>query len=403
MPDSPLSTLLLERRVVVVAGAGGVGKTTIAAALSLAAADSGRRVLCLTIDPAKRLFDRLGLDPTSGADQLVDPTPFRAAGLTFSGELTVVMLDTKRTFDELVIRHASSPAAAERILKNEFYEYVSTQLAGTQAYMAMEKVLSVLEDRRYDLVVLDTPPTADALDFLDAPGRLIETLDSPALRWLGDVFERSGRMSLNLVAQGVAFVLRTLSKLTGRGFLERLSEFVSELNQLFGGFRERAEKVAAAFRRPDFAYLLAASPAPGALDEAGFFAERLTRLGLRASGLIVNRVRRTGDTVPTLAELARELERRQIVSASSTELGPVHGSSDLAERILVAQREELALGELDRDTLARHVLRDFGPERVPWVVQVPAFADTIHDIAALTAVARSLGLIRAGASFGTAP
>src|SRR5688572_16705913 len=184
-----LPALLAERRVVVVAGAGGVGKTTIAAALSLAAAERGRRVLCLTIDPAKRLFDRLGLDAGSAAEQRLDPAPFAAAGLTLKGELTVVMLDTKHTFDELVRRHASSPAAAERILANEFYEYVSTQLAGTQAYMAMEKVLSVLSDERYDLVVLDTPPTADALDFLDAPGRLIETLDSPALRWLGDVFE----------------------------------------------------------------------------------------------------------------------------------------------------------------------------------------------------------------------
>jgi anion-transporting ArsA/GET3 family ATPase len=392
MPDSPLSTLLLERRVVVVAGAGGVGKTTIAAALSLAAAESGRRVLCLTIDPAKRLFDRLGLDPSSDAEQRVDPASFRAAGLSLGGELTVVMLDTKRTFDDLVRRHASSPAAAERILNNEFYEYVSTQLSGTQAYMAMEKVLSVLGDQRYDLLVLDTPPTADALDFLDAPGRLIETLDSPALRWLGDVFERSGRLSLNLVAQGVAFVLRTLARLTGRGFLERLSEFVSELNQLFGGFRERAERVAAAFRRPEFAYLVAASPAPGALDEAAFFVERLTRLGLRASGLIINRVRPGGGTKPALADLERELARRLPSS-----------SADLAARVLLAQDEEIALGALDRKAVEGRRAGQFGPERVPWVVEVPAFADTIHDIAALIAVGRSLGLIPGGASSGSAP
>jgi anion-transporting ArsA/GET3 family ATPase len=295
------------------------------------------------------------------------------------GEVTVVMLDTKHTFDELVRRHASSPAAADRILANEFYEYVSTQLAGTQAYMAMEKVLSVLSDERYDLVVLDTPPTADALDFLDAPGRLIETLDSPALRWLGDVFERSGRLSFNLVAQGIAFVLKTLAKLTGQGFLERLSEFVSEVNQLFGGFRERAERVSAAFRKPDFSYLLAATASPGALDEAQFFAERLRRLGLGAGGVIVNRVRPSGLVEPERAALEAELVRR--------ELGL---ENDLAGRVLRALREEGAVGAAERKTLEARKASQFSAERIPWVLEVPALVDNVNDVAALVAVSRSL-------------
>ena len=387
MTAPTLPALLAERRVVVVAGAGGVGKTTIAAALSLAAAENGRRVLCLTIDPAKRLFDRLGLDAGSAAEQRLDPAPFAAAGITLKGELTVVMLDTKRTFDELVRRHASSPAAAERILTNEFYEYVSTQLAGTQAYMAMEKVLSVLSDERYDLVVLDTPPTADALDFLDAPGRLIETLDSPALRWLGDVFERSGRLSFNLVAQGIAFVLKTLAKLTGQGFLERLSEFVSEVNQLFGGFRERAERVSAAFRKPDFAYLLAATASPGALDEAQFFAERLQRLGLGAGGVIVNRVRASGLVPPPRAELEAELTRRGLGL-----------ENDLAGRVLRALAEESAIGAAERKTLEARKAAQFSAERIPWVLEVPALADSVNDVATLVAVSRCL--VPSGASSG---
>jgi anion-transporting ArsA/GET3 family ATPase len=379
MTDSLLEALL-KRRVIVVAGAGGVGKTTIAAALSLLAAERGRRVLCLTIDPAKRLFDRLGLDPASAAEQQLDRTPFADAGMSLQGELTVVMLDTKRTFDDLVRRHASSPTSAERILENEFYRYVSTQLAGTQAYMAMEKVLSVLHDERYDLVVLDTPPTADALDFLDAPGRLIETLDSPALRWLGDVFERSGRLSLNLVAQGVAFVLRTLSRLTGRGFLERLSEFVSEVNQLFGGFRERAERVAAAFRRPEFAYLLAATAAPAALDEAAFFAERLARLGLSGNGMIVNRVRKPSEPLPALDALERELAGRGFANAG-----------DLAARVLVAVNEENAVAALERRTLEARRATQFSRDRVSWVAELPALNDSIQDVAALVALSRALG------------
>nr|MDQ2646356.1 ArsA family ATPase [Myxococcota bacterium] len=350
----------------------------------------GRRVLCLTIDPAKRLFDRLGLDAGSADEQRLDPAPFAAAGIALKGELTVVMLDTKHTFDELVRRHASSPAAAERILGNEFYEYVSTQLAGTQAYMAMEKVLSVLSDERYDLVVLDTPPTADALDFLDAPGRLIETLDSPALRWLGDVFERSGRLSFNLVAQGIAFVLKTLAKLTGQGFLERLSEFVSEVNQLFGGFRERAERVSAAFRKPEFAYLLAATASPNALDEAQFFAERLQRLGLGAGGVIVNRVRRSGLSAPGRAELEAELVRRGL---------PVE--NDLAGRVLRALVEESALADAERKTLEARKAAQLSPERIPWVLEVPALADSVNDVATLVAVSRCL--VPSGASSGNAP
>jgi hypothetical protein len=199
-------------------------------------------------------------------------------------------------------------------------------------------------------------------------------------------------MSFNLVAQGVAFVLRTLARLTGRGFLERLSEFVGELNQLFGGFRERAERVAAAFRRPEFAYLLAATAAPGALDEAAFFAERLNALGLRASGLIVNRVRTASGRKPELAALVRELELRGLPT-----------STELAQRILTAQAEELALGALDRETLEARKRTQFGTDRVPWVMEVPAFADVVHDVAALLAVGRALGLTRDGASSDSAP
>jgi anion-transporting ArsA/GET3 family ATPase len=256
--------------------------------------------------------------------------------------------------------------------------------------MAMEKVLSVLSDDRYDLVVLDTPPTADALDFLDAPGRLIETLDSPALRWLGDVFERSGRLSFNLVAQGIAFVLKTLAKLTGQGFLERLSEFVSEVNQLFGGFRERAERVSAAFRKPDFSYLLAATASPGALDEAHFFAERLRRLGLGAGGLIVNRVRRSGLVPPERAELEAELERRRLGL-----------ENDLAGRVLRALAEESAVGAAERKTLEARKVEQFSAERIPWVLEVPALADSVNDVAALVAVSRCL--VPSAASSGSAP
>src|SRR5882724_11355833 len=286
MSEDSLLPLLQGKRIVVCAGAGGVGKTTIAAAIALGFASQGKRVLCITIDPAKRLADSLGLGAMNVEEQLVSPELFAKAGLAVSGSLTVLMLDTKRTFDDLVARHASSPEARERIFQNRIYNYVSTSLAGTQSYMAMEKVLLVRQDPRFDLIVLDTPPTSNALDFLDAPERLIEAIDSAAMRWLVQTFEKSGRFSLNLVARGVALVLRGLGRLTGKGFLEHLAEFVAELNDLFGGFRERAAVVAQEFRSPELAYVLVTSAAPAAIDEVSYFSARLRDQGMHPDAVV---------------------------------------------------------------------------------------------------------------------
>ena len=178
-----LAEVLQGHRVVVCVGSGGVGKTTTAAALALRAAVDGRRVLCLTIDPARRLATSLGLDEMTTEERVVPMALFEAQGLKPKGELSAMMLDTKRTFDELVERYASSPEARDRILNNEIYRYVSSSLAGTQEYMAMEKLHAVRQNDRWDLIVLDTPPTTNALDFLDAPERLVAMIDSPAMRW----------------------------------------------------------------------------------------------------------------------------------------------------------------------------------------------------------------------------
>jgi anion-transporting ArsA/GET3 family ATPase len=326
MPDDRLQRLTATRRVVVCAGAGGVGKTTIAAALSLSAAGRGRRVLCLTIDPARRLADSLGLTLAPGVEAEVAPERLAAVGAGTTGSLSVAMLDPKQTFDDLVARHASSPEAAQKILQNQFYQHVSTSLAGTQSYMAMEKVLSVLKSGRYDLIVLDTPPTSEALDFLDAPERLVEALDSPAMRWLVQAIQPSGGFSMRLLARGVAALLRTMGRMTGRGFLEDMAAFVGELNELFGGFKERASEVSRAFRAPDFGYLLVAAPSGPALEEARFFSERLRRSGLRADALVLNRVHTaaapaSADAVATLlAQRGLELQPQQLLKAHADEL-----------------------------------------------------------------------------------
>ena len=303
MPGA-LADLIETRRVIVTVGAGGVGKTTTAAALGVAAARRGKRVLCLTIDPAKRLAESLGISEMRTEAATVDPARFAAAGIALEGSLTAMMLDTKRTFDELVMKYSSSQEKAERLLSNKLYQYVSTSLAGTQEYMAMEKLVAVKNDPRYDLIVLDTPPTANALDFLDAPERLINALDSSAMKWFIQAFESSGKLSLNLLAKSAAVVLRGIGKITGGGFLEAMAEFITELNDLFGGFKQRAKVVQEALRGPDVAFVLVTSPAPMSIKEVLYFSERLASHGMPRGAFVVNRFRlpppraREGVTAP---------------------------------------------------------------------------------------------------------
>ena len=295
-----------------------------------------------------------------------------------SGTLSVAMLDSKSTFDDLVVRHASSAAAAERILQNQFYCHVSTSLAGTQSYMAMEKVLSVLKAGRYDLIVLDTPPTSEALDFLDAPERLVEALDSPAMRWLVQAFAPTGGLSLRLLARGVAALLRTMGRLTGRGFLEDMAAFVAELNELFGGFKERAAEVARAFRGPDFGYLLVAAPNEPAMEEARFFSERLLRLGLRTDALVLNRVHRDVNRLPSTEELA------PLLSDLSGSARPDQLLQALSEEVARARVEARATGE---------VTQYFASVGVSDVWPVPVMAGDVRGLADLAKVTRALRLV----------
>jgi len=376
MGPSSLSALLDSRRVILCVGCGGVGKTTIAAAMGLAGARRGKRVLTLTIDPAKRLANSLGLEGMSTEEQDVDPRVLERAGVTGNGSLTVMMLDTKRTFDDLVTRFASSEEARDRILNNRLYKYVSTNLAGTQDYMAMEKLLAMKEDPRFDIVVLDTPPTRNALDFLDAPGRLVEALDGPAIRWFIQAFDRSRRLSLNLVAQSVAVVLRGVSRLTGGGFLEQMAELITDLNDLFGGFRDRAARVAEAFRAPDVGYVMVTSPAPLAIREIAYFAERLAALGMQSDGFVVNRVHVAPPAVPTEADV-RESSRRH----------DLHLDLDGPRRILQAVADEIALAERDeRELLELDRVRERLSLAASPLVRVRALPSDVHDVRTLIGI-----------------
>jgi anion-transporting ArsA/GET3 family ATPase len=366
--------------VIVCAGAGGVGKTTVSAALALAAALRGRRVLCLTIDPAHRLADSLGLGRLVGDRHDLEPERWAKAGLDPGGRLTVMQLDTKTTFDGLVRRLASSTKARDRILRSTIYRYVSTNLAGTQSYMAMEKLLEVKDDPSFDVVILDTPPTTDALDFLDAPTRLIDALDSSAMRWFVAAFARSRRLSLNLLAKSVSVVLRGIGRLTGGGFLEQLAEFITDLDDLFGGFRQRATRVQQAFHSPEFGYVLVTSPAPMALREAEYFAENLIAQSMHVDGIVVNRVHSASarGSDEEVRALVREL--------------PAEFADGGFEAFVRALSEERAMAELDAAhlvSLERAIgARAFGAS--PTRIDVPAMDTDVRDLRALSHVADRL-------------
>ena len=367
-------------------GCGGVGKTTTCAALGLAAARLGKRVLCLTIDPAKRLAQSLGLKEFGTEAQQIQPAVFQAAGLDVPGSLTVMMLDTKSTFDALVTELAATEDKRQRILDNVMYQYIATSLAGTQEYMAMEKLYSVRQSSDYDIILLDTPPTSHALDFLDAPERLVSAIDSPAVRWFLKAFQASGKLSFDLLARSAATVLRGMGRIIGGGFLEQIALFVTEINDLFGGWRARADEVAGALRGPDVAYVLVTTPDGMCIREVLFFADRLEKQDLRPDAYVVNRVH------PGFAALGDHTDSTAIERAlvdAGLDLGPT-GASKVAE----AAQQEQRRAKLDRLHMVAleevYAEGQDGQPRSPAVACVPDFPQDIHDVKRLAWVADAL-------------
>ena len=374
-----LREVLSQHRVIVCVGSGGVGKTTTAAALAVHAAMEGKKVLCLTIDPARRLANSLGLREMSIDEQDIPAALFEERGLVLRGSLSAMMLDTKRTFDDLVTRHASSPEKRDRILGNRLYQYISTSLAGTQEYMAMEKLHDVRKRGEWDLIVLDTPPTSNALDFLDAPDRLVGLVDSPAVRWFIQAFQSSGKLSLSLVGKGAAFLLRGLAKFTGAEFLDSVAELVVDLNELFGGFRERAREVENALRSPEVAFVIVTSPNPLAVEEAVFFHRRLVQSQMQTDAFVVNGIH---------ALLPEPSQKRAELEAAAAEVLPAGTDAKRAvERMRRALDDERLRGVADRIEAER--LRTMVREGIE-LVEVPALETDVHDLSALAVVARYL-------------
>ena len=287
-------------RIVVCCGAGGVGKTTTAAALALRAAERhGRRTVVLTIDPARRLAQSLGLTELDNTPRQVKGIDVEASG----GELHAMMLDMKRTFDDVVLQH-TDPAKAAEIFANPFYQAMSSTFAGTQEYMAMEKLGQLHARGEWDLIVVDTPPSRSALDFLDAPARLSRFLDGRMLRLLLAPARTGGRSMFNLVTASFGMFSKVVQKVLGAQLLTDLSGFVAALDSMFGGFRQRAEQTYRILQARETAFLLVAAPEPDAVREAAYFAGRLREERMPLAGLVLNRVHRPAADLSAEASLA---------------------------------------------------------------------------------------------------
>jgi len=287
---NPIEDIIDHKQVIVCAGSGGVGKTTIAASIALRAALKGKKAAVLTIDPARRLATSLGLKELSNHPVKVNRRKFTAAGLEPSGELHAMMLDTKTTFDEVVLQYAPTRAQAERIIANRFYRNISSTLSGTQEYMAMEKLYELHSSGDYDLLVVDTPPTRNALDFLDSPRRLTDFFESRMLRWFLIPYMKAGGGIMRVANVAANTFLRLVKRMVGGEVLQDTAEFFGNLEGMYDGFKERALEVAALLRSDATTFVVVTSPSDESVGEATYFGSRLNESGLPFGALVVNRV-----------------------------------------------------------------------------------------------------------------
>lgn len=357
-----LATMLDKKRIVVCAGSGGVGKTTTSAAIAMAMAARGGRVAVLTIDPAKRLADALGVGELDNTLRKIDRRRFTSHGVEMRGELWAAMLDMKTNADGLIARLAPDAETRDRIFENKLYQQLSNSIAGTHEYMAMEKVLEMYNSGEFDLVVVDTPPTRNAIDFLTAPARMAQFLEGEALRF----FMSPGRLGLSLVGRGGGVLFQVLKRVTGMDVLGDIAGFLKAAEPLLTGFRERARAIEALLGGKDATFLLVCSPQDEPVDEALFFRGRLREKKLPFGGVIVNRVN------PDYRYLRADFD----------------GLVD--EAVALKVRENLtrlkALGRRDAHSIER-LERAVSRDRV---MRVPMFGHDIHSVEGLARVADHL-------------
>ncbi|GAB3459950.1 ArsA family ATPase [Actinophytocola sediminis] len=353
-----------DMRVIVCCGSGGVGKTTTAAAIGLRAAERGRKTVVLTIDPARRLAQALGLRELGNTPREVEVEGFEPAG-----QLSAMMLDMRRTFDDMVLGHAGEKRAKE-VLANPFYKTISTSFSGTQEYMAMEKLGQLAGEGRWDLIVVDTPPSRSALDFLDAPQRMSTALDGRIIRMLSAPARTGGWGLRKVVGASVLMFAKAVSTIVGGQLLADASAFVQAFDSMFGGFKQRARKTYELLRSEGTAFVVVAAPEPDALREASYFVERLGTEQMPLAGLVINR------THPVLAGLSGSK-----ATAAADRLDE-QGEAPLASAVLRLHADRAAIGERERRLLSRFTKAH---PSVP-VVGVPAMPADVHDLTGLRAI-----------------
>jgi anion-transporting ArsA/GET3 family ATPase len=379
---------LLRPRIAVCVGSGGVGKTTVAAALALEAARSGRRALVLTIDPARRLADALGVAALGNQPEELPRAALAALGVPPQGGLSAMMLDMKRTFDDLVDRFADSPETRARILANPIYQHVSEALAGSVEYSAMEKVYELDAQRAYDLIVVDTPPSQHALDFLEAPQRLVEFLDSRIVHMLIHPAFVAGRLGFRLFQRGARRVLQILERVSGIGFLEDVSEFLLAFEGMSEGFRQRANGVRALLLGPETAFVLVAGAGRDSVQQALELRQRLAGFGASLTGVLVNRVRiwPGGGPPPDLAGAEGSLGALAAALAASEGAGfPAQAAAKAA---LGAAAGYAAF--VRRDARETAALRSAVEKQGGYWGAIPELSGDVHDLAGLAQVARAI-------------
>ncbi|MGO9582533.1 MAG: ArsA family ATPase [Acidimicrobiales bacterium] len=363
-----LSDLVSGRSVIVCCGSGGTGKTTISAAIGLAGAERGRKTCVVTIDPARRLADALGLDE-------LDNTPRRITG-DWSGELSAVMLDAKSTFDDLVARYSESAEQADRILQNRLYRNLTSALSGTQEYMAMEKLFELHSEGGFDLVVVDTPPTRHALDFVDAPRRMYSFLENRVFRLL----LMPTRAYLKAMTFAANALLRTISRVAGSEIVEDAMAFFRAFAGMEEGFRERARRVEELLADPGTAFVLVAAPREDSIDESRFFARRLAETSIAVSALVVNRLFPSFRPEGTPPGDSGPGPRRGAEPRPSADDPLAYGElrRNLEDFLAVSRREERYVEELAGEVAPAPVVR------------VPFLKEDVHDLDGLQIVARYL-------------
>jgi anion-transporting ArsA/GET3 family ATPase len=365
-----VADLLEGKKVCICAGSGGVGKTTTSAAIAAGMAARGKKVAVLTIDPAKRLADSLGLPELGNVERRVDTPALENGGGEGGGELWAMMLDAKATFDEVIAKHAPDEETRDRILENRIYKQLSNALAGSQEYMAMERLFELHQEDRYDLLVLDTPPTRNALDFLDAPRRLTQFIEGRSLQ----VFMRPTGLGMRLFGRGTSMMFSILRRLTGVDLLEDISEFFQAFSGMVGGFQERAKRVNELLADRHTAFLVVCGPQGEPIEEAVYFHRKLVEAKLPFEGVVVNKVHfeteyEVGPDEDVVGELMEAL-----------------GDEDLATRAAASLADHRALARRD----SRNIERLRAELRARPVIQVPYLDEDVHDLPGLMEMNRYL-------------